>query len=251
MTHLGFLSMRKYAIFLVLFLIVTSLTGVGMLSGNTEINIGVNNQVNTGVIVGNNCIKGNGKVIKQQRLIGLFEKIDIDGSFNVNIVNGQEAGVEVIAEGNILPLIRTEVRNNTLYITTDGSFCTTQPLRVNIIVRNISSIGARSASEVVYETGTYSSDDLFINLADASEMVVSGKGQRADIVLQDASDLDASQFEVKDVTINTSGSSNAKIMVSGSLSAKASDASEVYYSGNPEILKNQALDASDIIAVDE
>jgi len=222
-----------------------------MSSGNTIINIGVNNQVNTGVIVGNDCNKGNGKVVKQQRPLDLFEKIDIDGSFNVNIVNGLETAVEVIAEGNILPLIRTEVRNNTLYVTTDGSFCTTHPLRINIITRSISSIAVRSASEVVYEAGTSSSDDLSINLADASEMVVSGKGQRANIVLQDASDLDASQFEVKNVMINTSGSSEAKIMVTGRLSAKATDASEVYYDGNPEILKKQALDAGDIIAVDE
>ncbi len=243
--------MRKYAILFALLLIVTSLTGIGMSSGNSEINIGVNNQVNTGVIVENDCNKGNGKVVKQQRPIDLFEKIDIDGSFNINIVNGQKATVEVIAESNILALIRTEVRKNTLYIATDGSFCTTHLLRVNITAKSVSSIAARSASEVVYEAGASSSDDLSINLADASEMVVSGKGQRVNIVLQDASDLDASQFEAKDVTINTSGSAEAKILVTGRLSAKASDASEVYFSGNPEILKNQALDAGDIIAVDE
>ncbi len=243
--------MKKYAILSALLLVVTSLTGIGMTSGNTEINIGVNNQVNTGVIVGNDCNKGNGKVIKQQRPVDLFEKIDIDGSFNVNIVGGQKAAVKVTAESNILALIRTEVRNNTLYVMTDGSFCTTHSLLVTITVPKVSSIVARSASEIVYNAGNFSNDSLLIDLADASEMVVSGKALRADIVLQDASDLDASQFEVQDVTIKTSGSSEAKIVVLGRLSAKASDASEVYYSGKPELLTNQALDASDIIAVDE
>lgn len=239
--------MKKTKIVAVVLWIVSGLLGAGISVGNTEINIGVNNSVNTGKIVGYDCNKGSGILKKQQRSTGLFEKINIDGSFNVNIVIGQKSALRVTADSNLLSLISTEIKNKTLYIATTGSFCTSNSLLVDITTKKIASIVSRGTSEVVVDAGSFYVDSIFIDLADTSSMMISGKGEKADIILQDASELNASRFEVKEVTINTSGAAEARIMVTGSLSAQSRDASEVHYRGEPGVVKKNVLDAGDIL----
>ena len=61
-----------------------------------------------------NTIDGNGKVTKEQRAVSSFNKIDISGSYEVLINQGDEERLELEVDENLLEYIETETKNNTL-----------------------------------------------------------------------------------------------------------------------------------------
>ncbi|MEK7855263.1 MAG: DUF2807 domain-containing protein, partial [Acidobacteriota bacterium] len=58
----------------------------------------------------NKKTKGSGKVATDVRDLRDFKGIDVSGVFQVEITSQKDFGVEVEADDNLLPLIKTEVR---------------------------------------------------------------------------------------------------------------------------------------------
>jgi hypothetical protein len=63
-------------------------------------------------------VVGSGIAQTESRQVGTFQNVRIDGSAKVNIKVGGETSLNVTADDNVLPLIATEVRGDTLVITT-------------------------------------------------------------------------------------------------------------------------------------
>jgi hypothetical protein len=66
------------------------------------------------------CIKRTGDIIKEIRHPGTFENVIVEDNLNVYFVQDSVFEVMVQAGENIVPLIRTEVEGNTLYIRNDN-----------------------------------------------------------------------------------------------------------------------------------
>ena len=62
-------------------------------------------------------IAGSGNRKTEKRELKSFSGIDTYGAFEVNIICQKPAGLEIEADDNILPLIKTEVRDGILYVT--------------------------------------------------------------------------------------------------------------------------------------
>jgi len=66
------------------------------------------------------CVKSTGKVIQQNRSVAAFDKLEVEDNINVFITFGDENELVAEAGENLLPLIITEVQNNTLIIRNDN-----------------------------------------------------------------------------------------------------------------------------------
>jgi len=66
------------------------------------------------------CAKSTGKVVQQNRAVAAFDKLEVEDNINVFITFGDENELLVEAGENLLPLIKTEVKNNTLFIRNDN-----------------------------------------------------------------------------------------------------------------------------------
>src|SRR5215210_7220442 len=58
-------------------------------------------------------IKGSGVVRSETRNAGGFDAVDVSGVFQVEVTAGKDFSVEVRADENLLPYIRTEVEEGT------------------------------------------------------------------------------------------------------------------------------------------
>jgi len=61
-------------------------------------------------------IKGNGKVVTEERSVGEYEEIAVAGWFDVDLVKGREGEISLKGEENLLEYIITEVKNGKLTI---------------------------------------------------------------------------------------------------------------------------------------
>jgi hypothetical protein len=108
---------------------------VVLVCGATVINIGRNNTVNTGVVVGGgDCRQGDGTVASETRQVPPFHSIAVDGVFEVVLRCGARQELAVTAEKNLLPYITTAVEDGQLQLGSSGSYCTTRTIEVVIEV---------------------------------------------------------------------------------------------------------------------
>lgn len=219
--------------------------GLLFLLGATEINIGVNNQVNTGKIVGGNCLQGNGNLTAKKLTVDPFKEIAVEGIFTVNITCGQQSAVTITADQNLHPLISAVVRNGRLSLSTTGSYCTTESFVANISLPELASISADGSSEFTVACESAVSGNLAVDLRGTSSMLVSGAAKSAGFTLRDSTEIDAYQFMAENVSVKASDAATVRVYASKKLSGQGSDASEIHYRGQPATVKVSTLDASE------
>ncbi|MBU1566236.1 MAG: DUF2807 domain-containing protein, partial [Proteobacteria bacterium] len=215
------------------------------LLGATEINIGTNNQVNTGKIVGGNCLQGNGNLSAKRLAVEQFKEIVVDGIFVVNVSCGQKPGISITADENLHTLISAVVKNGQLHLSTSGSYCTTNSFVADITLPELASVTADGSSELVVNCNSATNGKLAIYLRGTSSMIVSGSVENVHMSLQDSTELDAFQLKAESVTVKASDAATAHVNVTENLTGEGSDASTIIYRGHPQTVKVQIVDASE------
>jgi hypothetical protein len=87
-----------------------------------------------------------------------------------------------------------------------------------------------------------------IEVSDASHLTLVGEGKNATILATSASHVDLSDFSVEDAEIEAHDASSVTVDVTGTLNAKARDASHITYAGDPTLGTIDSRDASSINA---
>ncbi|WP_457576836.1 GIN domain-containing protein [Desulfomarina sp.] len=214
------------------------------LFGFQNINIGVNNQVNTGGIVGGDCIQGNSRMTEEVRHAEPFSEINVEGVFDVHLSCGDRQRVEITADSNLHSKIITKVKNGKLTVFSEGAVCTQNPMVLKITIKKtLEKIAASGSSDLVGLLNTCSSDKLLVDLEGASTMRLAGSTRELELRLQGASEFDGEDFHVQNVKIITEDATEAKIFVTDNLSGSVGGTSEVQYDGNPAHVQ---VDTSDI-----
>ncbi len=84
-------------------------------------------------------------------------------------------------------------------------------------------------------TGSINATDVTFDISGASSVKLEGSGEDAEIKGSGASDLYLENFLLRHADVSLSGASDAFVNVNGTLKARLSGASDLYYTGDPEI----------------
>lgn len=207
----------------------------------------------------NSCIhtiEGSGDVINEKRAVSSFSKIDISGSFQVILNQGDTEKLELEVDENLLGLIKTEVKNNTLYISSKKSIGNAESLNLYITTVNVNEIEASGAINLKNK-GTYRADNLEIDISGAaevdleldvenltmgmsgaSETTLSGVANNFDIEISGAGELQAKKLKTRNTTIAISGAGSATVYAKKTLNIEVSGAGSVQYKGSPKVVKS-------------
>ena len=177
---------------------------------------------------------GSGRIETSKRDVADFEKLDVSGVFEVEISRGDTYSVEVIADDNLMPFIRTELDGETLSIYTDSKISKSSQLRVVITAPNIREVKATGVSKIMLKD--VKNDALALDASGASKITVSGSTSSLTVETSGASKVLSSGLISKEAVVEASGASSADINVSESLNAQASGASHIRYVGSPGTL---------------
>lgn len=207
----------------------------------------------------NRCVDGNGDRGLETRDIEDFERIEINGDFNVQIDTGSASSVTIETDENLMDLIVTHISGNKLIIETRDGICIrpSHPVEITVSATAMSEI-TLNGSGLVYSYG-FTTDNFSVNLAGSGEIecddVVSTV---ADIQLEGSGLIDCSII-CDDLHSQVEGSGNIKLRgnclsaehkITGSGNIKAglinSDVCIVYISGSgtADVDVNDALDVT-------
>ena len=177
---------------------------------------------------------GSGVVATESRAVTPFDNLIVTGPLQVRLHPGAAGSIEITAEDNVLPLVRAEVRGDRLHLfLADGSLTTTHGIVVRIVSTELRGIEGSGAAQI--EVDGLAVERLETRLSGASSLVVSGRADRHELHLSDASRCRAPHLQSRQVAAELSGASNGLVAVRESLSVRANGASTLEYIGDPAL----------------
>ena len=187
-------------------------------------------------------VHGSGNVASEKRDISGFKSVDVGGVFQVEITAQKEFSVEVLADDNLLPLIKTEVDGDTLRIETEKRLKSSNPIIVRISAPDIDDLDVSGAANVT--VNNIKNEGLTVGGSGASKIAVTGETAKLTVDVSGATKVDAENLKAENASIDASGASKVSVNVTGELRTEASGASKIVYTGTPQSVENDTSGAS-------
>ncbi|UII27879.1 DUF2807 domain-containing protein [Fulvivirga maritima] len=196
--------------------------------------------------------KGNGKIISKETKLEPFEEVELGGNYEVFLRKADNPGVTLTTDENLHEFITYDIRDGVLYIDSEVSIDSDEPIRLDINYTTIEAItigGAASIESVEPIEGEYlrigmsgagainlevEVKALKINVSGAGAVELSGNAEEQSVQLSGAGGYEADELKSKNCTIEISGVGGASVYVEETLNASVSGVGGVSYKGNPE-----------------
>jgi hypothetical protein len=191
-----------------------------------------------------NHVEGSGVMVTVKREVADFTNVQLDGAFAATITCQGKKQVEITGDDNIVPLVKTEVKEGLLHVYAEKSFSTKQLLKVAIGMQVLDKLVVSGANDV--QVDKVKSAALQIDASGSSIVTVTGKVKSLSSELSGAANLNAGKLEAETVGINISGAGNADVHASQKLDARIMGAGAVVYGGNPKDVSRQVMGAGSI-----
>lgn len=201
-----------------------------------------------------NIDQGSGNVITDNREVSNFDRVVLSGIGDVTLMQGDRESLQIEAEDNIIPLIKTEVQNDTLNISFDRkTVIPTKPIKFNLTMRNIHGLETNGAVNLKSDTlntdqlelrisGTGNIDlnkltanSMAINVSGAGNLATSGQVDSQKINMSGAGNYNGQDLQSKTADINISGLGRVVVWVTETLDVTISGTGGVDYYGSPQV----------------
>lgn len=208
---------------------------------------------------------GNGHVVEQNRKVSSFDEIKVSRGINVYISQGNEIKVVVKADENLLDVIRTEVDNHTLKITTTENIRRATSKKVYVTLPEISGISAVAGSNVFSEnvlrsksleiSGSAGSnvklevdaEKINASASAGSNIKLEGKAGAFTGKASSGANIKAEELSAKECNAGVSSGANLWITVSNDLDAHASSGGNIIYYGQPKSTNIESSSGGNIV----
>ncbi|WP_318344601.1 head GIN domain-containing protein [Flagellimonas baculiformis] len=214
-------------------------------------------------------VKGDGNVVTIERSVGDYDGVSLAGWFDVDLVAGNEGGITLRGESNLLEHIITEVKDGVLVIKTEKGL-ELRPsnwnsgILITVPVESISSVSLSGSGDIVgkttieaesFSTRIAGSGDISLSvqakeveasLSGSGDINLSGRTTDFDVMVSGSGDIKAYELEAEFVKATVSGSADIKVTANQSIDAKVSGSGDIHYRGNPKKINSKSSGSGDI-----
>jgi NADH:ubiquinone oxidoreductase subunit K len=204
---------------------------------------------------------GSGRIVTEARPVSDFDGVAFSSFGEMTIQQGEAEALTIEAEDNILPEIRTEVRNGTLYIgfSEEDGWARVRPtktIRFILTVKNLKELDLSGAGSVIVSSlkadqldvvlsgaGSLSAEgldasDLHVRLSGAGSINASGSATRLEARLSGLGSYKGENLQTETADVTISGTGSAVVWATRQLEARISGLGSVEYFGQPEVTEN-------------
>ncbi len=190
-------------------------------------------------------VEGSGVQVTEKRDVAPFETLDLNGAFTASVTCGKVRSLEISGDDNIIPLIRTEVRDGRLYVYSSKSFTTKNSLKISVAVPDLHGVAVSGANTV--SIANVENDSLKIETDGVSTATVAGKTKMLEARLSGGAALRADGLRADLVRIEVSGTGDADVYATAKLDVSINGVGSIRYRGNP-VISRQITGVGDISA---
>lgn len=199
-------------------------------------------------------VRGNGAAITETRTLNAFDGVDVSIDAEVILHTGSVYHVEITAQPNVLDVISTKVKGNSLcigfsrevhkhdgitihvyapeYVQADlsgsGSITSADSLNVTGFKTNVSGSGKISFSNL-------HAVSVNANISGSGDVQLSGSAQLLESDISGSGELESFGMPVLTAEAHISGSGNMELNASQEIKGSISGSGTIYYKNNPAI----------------
>jgi hypothetical protein len=196
---------------------------------------------------------GIAEVISETREVSSFHSIRLSVNGEVTVIQGKEQSLVLRADDDVIPRLRTRVKNGTLVISSVGGIRRSAQLEIDIVMEEIKGLSISGSGTITVSDRIKADDvslkisgsgDIFLEL-DASDIntKISGSGKinlsgtvkSHTIDISGSGDTKAFDLLTDTTTVKISGSGDCMVNVSENLDVKISGSGDVEYKGSPKV----------------
>jgi len=175
-----------------------------------------------------------------------FSAVDVEGSYDVEIICGKKYAVELVENGKATPLKSPMIKNGRLKLgVKSDAQASTGDVLIKVSMKNITQL--RASINVKVTLKNVSNSKLTIMATNNAEIIASGKTRKLSIMASRAAVVNTKKLKANDAIVKTAGDSEVEVYVIKHLKAYAKDASSIVYYGNPKKVLPKATAAAEII----
>lgn len=200
---------------------------------------------------------GSGPVVTETRNNSGFSGVNLSIDATVNITEDSMYSIEVMAQQNILDLLKTHVDGSTLCINYGPhvNVIPTKDVTINVHMPSVSSLNVSGSGDInatqPFSCGNLSMDvsgsgSINLNKVDAQSInanisgsgkvtVNSGSSNNVTSKISGSGKVNLMDVMANAVSTNTSGSGTTRVFATQTLNAKISGSGDVYYKGSPVV----------------
>ncbi|MFC5550104.1 head GIN domain-containing protein [Massilia aerilata] len=156
-----------------------------------------------------NTIEGDGIAAHEQRSVGTVNGLDVNGAIVVDVRVGPATSLVVEADSNLLPLIRTDVRGDTLNIHTDRSYRSRNPVHVIYTVPRLTDLHQNGSGRIAVEG--LSGSPLTVRRNGSGMVSLSGQVASLEVDNNGSGSVDASRLQSASAKLAMSGSGRLEV----------------------------------------
>jgi len=180
-------------------------------------------------------IVGSGQVVTQNKSFSDFTSVSVSSGFAFVITQSNAFSVKTVTDDNLQNYIQISKSGNSLSVGIKlGYSITPSTLRVEISMPSLSRLELSGGAHG-NAAGFVSTNNFAIDASGGSVVRIQGQASDLTINASGGSQLNLSDFAIRNVNVNLSGGSQAEIDPSGRIEGNLSGGSQLFYSGNPTL----------------
>jgi hypothetical protein len=185
--------------------------------------------------------EASGPIERQTREVGAFTAIDMEGAVELDITVGEGPAVEIEAPAQVVERIKTEVRDDTLYIESkpkDWLFAKGRGrAHVKVLVPTLSSLSLEGGNDVSVQG--FAGGEWNIRAEGAVNIEAQGELDRLTIKMAGAGNGDFSRLVANDTHVTVDGVGNVVVHPTERLDATMNGVGAIYYTGTPREVRTR------------
>jgi hypothetical protein len=182
-------------------------------------------------------LAGSGNRKTEKRELKPFNAIDTSGAYDINVTCQKSASFEIDADDNILPLIKTEVRDGVLFVSNDQEFHSAKSPTIRITLSDLTRLKSSGAGDI--NIGDAKSNQLDLDSTGAASIRATGSAKFVTISSTGAGNIDAGNLHAEKARVSVSGAASVDVYATEQLDVDISGVSQVSYGGHPKVVNKQ------------
>jgi hypothetical protein len=155
------------------------------------------------------AVQGNGQLRGDHRPIGAPRGLDISGPLAVEVRVGGAPALDVEADDNLLPLIHTEMRGDSLRVWVEGNVRSTNPLRVRVSVPQLADVHAAGSGSLRVDGLT--GGDFNLDTSGSRHTLLGGRVDHLKLDKSGSGGVDAARLDIGDAVVHAAGSGHVSL----------------------------------------
>jgi hypothetical protein len=185
----------------------------------------------TGLLGG--CVQGRGPVTSETREVGAFSRIEASAGVRVVVRIGPSEAVEVTAQENLLPVIATDMRGDTLSIEASEDFTTLEPVTVTVVVPALDGITLNGGSQAVIDG--LDAESLELRIRGGAQVTAAGSADHVALDADGGATANLEDLSVRVATVAIDGGATAALTASDEVTGKAAGGSRLTVLGEADV----------------